>query len=205
MQTFVNKEAKTQVEINALIAKRWSTRFYAPQPVEQEKLIAVLEAARWAASGGNGQPWRFIVATKEEPEAYEQLLACINEHNQEWAKTAPVLILVVAQVIRDTGAPSRSALYDAGLAVGTLSVQATDLGLSLRQMGGFSVDAAREAYNIPANFEPFVVLALGYGAQVDDIPAEHHERELAPRQRRALSETVFTHTWGESAAWIAEE
>jgi nitroreductase len=205
MHTLINKAAKTQVPVNALIAQRWSPRYYADQAVEPEKLVAILEAARWAASGGNGQPWRFIVATKEDPAAYKRLLACLNEHNQAWAHTAPVLMIAVAQVIRDTGVPSRSALYDTGLAVGTLSVQVTDLGLSLRQMGGFSPDAARETYNIPENFEAFVAIALGYAAALDDVPEDQRERELADRHRRPLADMVFSGTWGETAPWVAED
>lgn len=196
MQHAPGKDAETRVPLLDSIARRWSTRAFAQRPVEDEKLIAVLEAARWAASSRNMQPWRFIVATKAEPAAYERLLACLKEGNQTWAGRAPVLLLVVAHMEQRPGEMNRHAFHDVGLAVGNLSVQATALGLSLRQMGGFYADKARATYNIPGDYEPVTAIALGYRAAPEDIDDDLHEREQAIRQRKPLGEIAFRGDWG---------
>ena len=196
MSNAINKDAVTRVPILDALARRWSTRAFADRAVEAEKLIAVLEAARWASSSLNLQPWRLIVATKADPAAYARLLDCLKEGNQHWASRAPVLILTVAHVERKPGVPNRHALHDVGLAVGNLAVQATALGLYLRQMGGFYPEKARETYRLPADYEPVTTIALGYRADPDDIPEDLRERELAVRQRKPLGEIVFNGDWG---------
>jgi nitroreductase len=201
MNVTVDKSARTQVPILSYIAERWSPRAFQEKPVEREKIIALLEAARWAPSSRNFQPWRFILATRSEPEGYQRLLGCLSERNQRWAQHAPVLLLVAAEVEID-GSPNRTALYDTGLAVGTLTVQATASGLALRQMGGFDRDRARAVFQIPAHCEPVCVLAIGYRGDPGLLPDDLREGELAPRARRSLGEIVFSRIWGHAASMV---
>src|SRR3954463_9809046 len=148
--------------IHDLLRRRWSPRAFSDRPVEREKLLSVLEAARWAPSSNNEQPWHYLVARKEEPEEFARLLACLVEKNQSWAKAAPVLMLSVAStVFARNGKPNRHALHDVGQAVADLTVQATALGLFVHQMAGFSAEKARETYGIPENAEPVAALAVG--------------------------------------------
>jgi nitroreductase len=182
--------------LHPLISRRKSTRAFSDKPVEPEKLHSLFEAARWAPSSSNMQPWRFIVATKEGPENYERLLSILAETNRVWAAKAPVLILSVAKLTYETGEkPNRFALHDVGLATANLTVQATSLGLAVHQMGGFNGDKARTVLNIPKDFEPVAVIALGYQDTTDSLPEYLLERELAPRVRKDLSELVFDGAW----------
>ena len=177
--------APTDLGVHELIANRRSARIYQPTPVDDTTLVRLLEAARWAASGRNRQPWNFIVATKDNREEYLRIFNCLNEGNQSWARTAPVLMIVVAQV-EENGAPIRTALYETGLAVGSLTIQAMAEGIMLRQMGGFDREKARQVFHVPATHDPVVAIALGYPARTATLPLELREREEAPRLRASL-------------------
>jgi nitroreductase len=198
MNATIDKAAQTRVPVLDVIAERWSPRAFQTRPVEAEKLLALLEAARWAASSRNLQPWHFIIATQQDTGGYARMLDCLNERNRQWAQHAPVLLLVVAEVV-NSGMTNRTALYDTGLAVGNLTLQATADGLALRQMGGFDRDLARRVYQIPDTHEPICVLALGYRGDPDLLPDDLRERELAPRDRKPLSDFVYNGSWGSSA------
>jgi nitroreductase len=168
--------------------------------VPDDALNRIFEAARWAASSYNEQPWRFIVAAKDDADEYERLLGCIVPGNAEWARRAPVLMLSVAKLAFDRGgAPNRHALHDAGQAAANLSLQAASLGLSVHQMGGFDAAKARAEFAIPEGFEPVAALAVGYPGDPESLPAGLRERERAPRTRRELSELVFAGEWGKAA------
>lgn len=182
--------------LHPYIIRRKSTRAFSEKPVEPEKLRSILEAARWAPSSSNIQPWRFIVATKEEPENYERLLGLVVEQNRMWAVKAPVLILSVTKLTHEAGdRPNKFALHDVGLASANMTFQATSLGLAVHQMGGFNVEKARTVLNIPKDFEPVAMIALGYGDTTDFLPQYLRERELAPRVRKDLSELAFDGVW----------
>ncbi len=188
------KPAPTDHPVHDLIRERWSPRAFADRPVEDFKLASIFEAARWAASGGNKQPWYFIVATKENAEEHARLVATLNEGNVVWAQNAPVLILTVAQLYEYPGKEYVS-FYDLGMAVGNLVTQAVALGLTTHQMGGFDANKARETLNIPAGYQPLTMIALGYPAAPDTLPEHLRERELAPRTRKAVEEFVFQGSW----------
>lgn len=194
---------KTEAIVHDFITQRRSPRVYQSAPVDRGTVLRLLEAARWAASGRNRQPWNFIVATKEDPQEYRRMLHCLSEGNQSWAQTAPLLMLVVAQVI-DDGTPVRTAFYDTGLAVGNLTVQAMAEGLMLRNMGGMDRDKARLIYSIPETHEPICALAIGYPAVPATLPDDQRQRELAPRTRKPLSEFVFSGKWGRTADIIPD-
>jgi nitroreductase len=198
------KPAPTQYSVHELIRSRWSPRAYADRFVEQDKLLSLLEAARWAPSSFNHQPWRFIVATKDNPTEYNRLLSILVEFNQGWAKNAPVLILAVAKLHFDDGKLNRHAFHDTGLALENLVIQATALGLSTHQIAGFQVDQAREQYEIPSEYEPATVITVGYAGDPQSLPDGLKERELAPRVRKPLKEIVFTQKWENVSPILAD-
>ena len=194
----MEKPAPTDYSIEELIRRRWSPRAFADRMVEREKLASLFEAARWAPSSFNEQPWSFIVATKDKPDEYARLLSCLMEKNQQWAQLAPVLMVSVAKLnFGKTGKPNRHAFHDVGLAMGTMLVQATALGLFVHQMAGFSPDKVREAFAVPEGFEPVAAIAVGYAADPEVLPESFREQEVGPRQRRPISKFVFEGRWGE--------
>jgi len=200
----VNKTAESRYPIHELIAERWSPRAFADRDVEREKLGSLLEAARWAASCFNEQPWSFFVAPRDRTEDFERLASCLVEGNA-WAKSAPVLMLSVAKLAFDrNGKPNRHALHDVGLAAANLTLQAQALGLSVHQMAGFHVGRAREVLAIPDGFEPVAMIAIGYRGDPDSLPDPLKERELTPRLRKQLDAFVFGSGWESPAALLNE-
>ena len=195
----LRKPAEAEHPIHDLIRERWSPRAFADRPVAQGTLHSVLEAARWAASAANQQPWSFVVATREDAEAHARMVSTLMEGNVRWAQHAPVLILVVAKLYERPGKEHIS-FYDVGMAVGNLVTQASHLGLVTHQMGGFHADTAREVLGIPAGYEPLAVIALGYPGDHEALPEDLRERELAPRSRKLQREFVFAGRWGEPLA-----
>jgi uncharacterized protein (DUF924 family)/nitroreductase len=176
---------------------RWSPRAFAETSVDGHVLRGLAEAVRWSPSCFNEQPWRLIVAPKEDAEAFEKLASCLMPKNRAWAEKAPVLMLTVAasQFSRN-GSANGWAAYDLGQAVGMLSVQATSLGLVLHQMGGFDAVRAREAFEIPAEYEVLSAVALGYPGTPESLDAEMATREGAPRIRRSMDGLVFGGRFG---------
>jgi nitroreductase len=196
----IQKRANPDHPILEVLQTRWSPRAFADRPVEPDKLKRVLEAARWAASSFNEQPWSFIVATKEQPDEYAKLLACLIEWNQTWAKTAPVLLVTVAKLtFSRNGNKNGMAKHDIGLAVGNLTVQATAEGLYLHQMAGIEPDKVRATYGVPEGYDPLTAIALGYLGDPGVLPADMQAMESAPMVRKPLSQFVFTGRWGEAS------
>ena len=194
------KTAATKHGVHALITGRWSPYAFADRPVADADRLAVFEAAGWAASAFNEQPWRFIVATREDPAGFERLLSCLVEANQAWAKHVPVLALGVASLrFERNGTANGTAHHDLGLAAANLTVEATARGLAVHQMSGILPDRARELYGIPDGFDPLTAIAIGYAADPADVPESLRERDLSPRSRRPLGETVFAGRWGAPA------
>src|SRR6478752_1428486 len=151
----MEKTAQTEFKIHDLLARRWSPRAFDERPVETDTLLTLFEAARWAPSSNNEQPWRFIVANKRHQETdWNRLFECLVEGNRKWAVRAPVLILSVASLnFEDDGKPNRHAFHDTGLAAENLVLQATASGLVAHQMAGFDVEKARGELKIPSGFE----------------------------------------------------
>ena len=196
----MSKFAEPDHPIHDLIAHRWSPYCFEPRAVEPEKLASCLEAARWAASSYNEQPWTFILATRDNQPEFAQLLGCLLEANQVWAQHAGVLMLgVVCTTFSRNGNPNRVAQHDLGLAAGNLSLQATELGLSVHQMAGVNLDKARVVYGIPTSHVPVTAIAIGYAASPDASDPQMAERDRAPRGRKPLGEFVYRSQWGQSA------
>jgi nitroreductase len=194
------KQAALDYPIHDLIAKRWSPCAFADRAVPVEDLRSLFEAVRWAASSYNEQPWRYIVATKDNPAEFQRLLSCLVEGNQVWAKAAPVLALGCTSLkFALNSKPNAAALHDLGLASATLCVEATARGLFVHQMIGIFPDKAREAYEIPADAQALTGLAIGYLGSPDSLPEAYRSRDLSPRQRRPLPEFVFGGKWGAAA------
>jgi nitroreductase len=195
------KKASPAYPIQELIADRWSPYCFSDRPVSETDLSSLFEAARWAASSYNEQPWTYIVATRKNPVEFDRLLSCLLPANQAWAKAAPVLAIgVVSLQFAKTKKENRAAVHDLGLASANLVLEATSRGLSVHQMIGLVPEKARELYQIPEHFEAWTAMAIGYKASADEMPAELRERDLAPRQRKPVGQFVFTGSWGKSAA-----
>jgi nitroreductase len=194
------KHAASDHEIHDLIRRRWSPRaFDASRDVSRADLLRLFEAARWAPSSLNEQPWRFVVTERTRtPDAFAALLGTLTGRNALWAEKAPVLVLVaLRRNYQGHEVPNESAWYDAGQAVALLVIQATAMGLSVRQMEGFDRPRAREAMHVPAEFEPAVAMAIGYAGDPDSLPLEKHRHaERTPRTRRPVSGSVFDGQWG---------
>lgn len=200
----MDKPAETQYPIHDLLKRRWSPRAFSDRRVEPDTLRSLLEAARWAPSSNNAQPWSFIVATKEDQAEHGRLLSCLVEGNSLWAQRAPVLMVSVARMsFEDEGTPNRHAFHDVGQAVADLSVQATALGLVVHQMAGFHPDKVRELYGIPKEFEPVAAIALGYPGDPESLPERLKKRELAPRERKPLTDFVFSGRWGQTSLLVS--
>lgn len=187
----IEKPAKTQYPIHEILRDRWSPRAFSTESLSTETIGSLLEAARWAPSSNNLQPWRFIIATRDDAEAYEKLLSVINEFNRDWAKSAPLLLLAVAKQTKDNGKTNKSALHDLGLAVAQLTTQATAMDLYLHQMGGILPDKAREIYSIPDDYLVHTAIAVGYADDPETLPDKLAKRERQERSRQPLSEFVF--------------
>ncbi|MFO0701956.1 MAG: nitroreductase family protein [Nitrospira sp.] len=193
----MDQQEAIQLPIHELLARRWSPRAFDERAVETDLLRGVFEAARWAPSSNNEQPWRFVVATKDQEAAWTRLFDCLMEGNRRWAFRAPVLILSVASMyFAMNGKPNRHAFHDTGLATQNLVLQAAVHGLMARQMAGFDVEKARAELQIPSGYEPVAMIAIGYPGDPDVLPDQLRERELQPRSRRPIGEWTFSGQWG---------
>ena len=195
------KKASSEYPIQRLLSDRWSPYGFEDRPVPEADLSSLFEAARWAASSYNEQPWTYFVATRKTPAEFERLLSCLVPANQAWAKAAPVLVLgIVSLQFVKTHKENRAAVHDLGLASANLVVEATARRLSVHQMIGILPDRARELYLIPEHSEAWTAMAIGYKADTDSLPDALRERDLAPRQRKPVSQFVFTGSWGQPAS-----
>jgi nitroreductase len=182
------------------ISRRWSPRAFLERPVEPGKLLSLFEAARLAPSSNNEQPWRFLIAMKDDSDAHAELLNCLRQGNRTWAHTAPVLLLVLTRTTYEkTGENNRHAWHDAGLAVGILSVQATALGLALHQMGGIIPEEARNRFGVPEEFDVVTGIALGYAGDSRTLPPDLQAKERRSRERKSLREILFAGCFGQQA------
>ena len=201
----MQKPAPSNVPVHELIRNRWSPRAFADKAVAPEVLSSLFEAARWAPSSSNEQPWAYLVATKEDPENFAKLLSTLVEFNQSWAKNAPVLALSVAHLnwSRD-GRPNPVAQHDVGSASAQLTFEANSRGLFVHQMAGFDGKKAREVFGIPEDWQPVAAMAIGYPGDPASLPEKLRDRELAARTRKPLNEMVMTGKWGRTAPFVSQ-
>ncbi len=193
------KVARPDYEILDVIRERWSPRAFDPdRAIPPGELRRLFEAARWAPSSFNEQPWRFVVTDRRRgPDAFAALHRALVPANRVWSAVVPTLVLVVVRTTHERNdAVNSHAWYDAGQAVAFLALQATAARIAIRQVQGFDADEARRACDVPSPFEPALILAIGYPGDPATLPDRHQAAERAPRQRRALTEFVFQDTWG---------
>jgi nitroreductase len=196
----LSKDASLDHPIHELLVKRWSPYAFSNKPVSKDDLRSLFEAARWAPSSYNEQPWRYIIATQNEPEAFKGLLSCLVEGNQPWAKAAPVLALgCTSQKFALNGQPNAAAEHDLGAASAYLTFEATARGLCVHQMIGILPDRARELYQIPADVRPLTGLAIGYLGDSNALAETYKKRDLAVRQRKRVAEFLFAGRWGSTS------
>jgi nitroreductase len=197
--------APAEFPIHDLIRDRWSPRAFAEKDVAPETLRSLFEAARWAPSSSNEQPWSFLVATKNDPENFSKALQPLVEFNVGWARHAAVLGFAVSELaFAKNKAPNRNAQYDTGAAMALLSIEATARGLFVHQMAGFDPETCREVFSIPAGFEAIAAFAIGYPGDPASLPQPYRDRETAPRSRKPIRDFVMTGRWGDSAPFTSK-
>jgi len=192
----MEKPARTTVELAEIIKRRWSPRAFAPRKVEREVLYRLLEAARWAPSAYNEQPWRFIVALRETPE-FPPMLACLAEANQIWAQHAGALVAGLSlRNFTHNGKANRWYHHDLGLAVENFLLRAVEEGVFAHPMAGFSPSLVQETFSVPPEYDPLVMIALGYPGDSETLPEELRKREREERLRKAPEDLFFEKNWG---------
>lgn len=192
----MEKLAETEFEIHELIKKRWSPRSFSDRSVDPELIRQLFDAARWAPSSFNEQPWRFIYARKENSKAFGKLSRVMVEFNRKWASDAPILILtVVKERFSRNNKPNRVAEHDIGSAMAYLTFEATRHNLYVHQMAGIDPDKAKELFDIPEGFKPFTMAAVGYLGNPDDLNEDLRKSEIKPRNRKPIHEIAFQGEW----------
>ena len=199
----MHKRTPFDFPIHDLVAERWSPRAFGDKPISSDILRSLFEAARWAPSSSNEQPWAYIVARKDDADAFEKLVSILVPANASWAKHAPVLALAVAQLaFAKSGSPNRNAQHDVGASSAWLTFEATARGLFVHQMAGFDAEKARQVFEIPAGWEPIAAMAIGYPGDPESLPQPMRDREVAPRTRKPISTFVMSGKWGQKAPFI---
>jgi len=174
-------------KVHKLITDRWSPRAFDDRAVDYDKIHLLFEAAKWAPSSRNAQPWRFIFATKEMSD-YKVFIDLMTEVNQQWASTAPLLVMPLAQVISTyKNRPNRLAFFETGMAVGNLLAQATAMDLMVHQMSGYDHERAKETLVIPTRYEPMSIMAIGYKGEPAKLPSDVAAWEKRERTRMEMS------------------
>jgi nitroreductase len=197
------KRALTDYPIHQFFKERWSPYAFQDRPVSEADLCSLFEAARWSASSYNEQPWNYLIATKEHPDQFQQLLSCLVEANQLWAKDAPVLALGIASLkFTLNDADNRAAIHDLGAASSNLAVEATARGICVHQMIGILPDKAKDLFDIPEGFEAWTGMAIGYQGDPMMLPEALKQRDLTPRQRKPLDQFVFSGKWGNASPLV---
>lgn len=193
LNSVVEKFRQPTYEIDPVFLNRWSPRSFLEKEVPQDVLLSLFEAARWAPSAFNLQPWRFILArTKEDREKFYPF---IGEFNRTWCEKAPVLALIISKVASDNG-PNRSHSFDTGSAWGHLALEAVKKGLITHPMTGFDFDKAREALNVPEDYAIEALIAIGYQGEKNALP-DHLQQREQPSPRRPLEESLFEGGFGQ--------
>jgi nitroreductase len=194
------KRARADHQLLPAIAVRWSPRAFDPgRPLTEHDILPLLEAARWAASSSNLQPWRLAWSLRGEP-AFDAVLGCLTSANAAWAHRAGALLVGCAVLSKPDGTPNRHCAHDLGQALAQLAVQAAAAGVGVHQMGGFDVGRARAALGVPVGIEPYTAVALGWPGDPAQLEGAARDRELAPRERRPLAEIAPRGGWASSNA-----
>ena len=187
----ITKIANTDFPIHRLIARRWSARAFSTKKVEKSKILSILEAARWAPSSRNEQPWRYIVFTDDNPEKIDKARSVLLEINN-YAKRAPILICAITKkTYSDTGTYNKLHFHDLGAANENMFLESFNQGLIMHEMGGFDRDKARKVFNISDEYEIGIMIAIGYQDSHQILPERYREKAFSPRERKPLSKIAF--------------
>jgi nitroreductase len=197
MKNKMEKPATTHFNIHPLLKKRWSPRAYEDKPVRKEVLQRILEAARWSPSSFNEQPWRFLVGIKGD-NTWDKIMETLAEFNQKWAKLAPVLIMSMGKkTLTRNNKPNKVFIYDVGQSVAHITFQVMEEGLYMHQMGGFDGQKAAELFQIPEDYQPLTVMAIGYAGPAELLTDEKMRNdEKSERKRKDLTDLVFQDNYG---------
>ena len=195
----MEKPALNKYEIHPLIKRRWSPRSFEDRPVEKEKLQRLFEAARWAPSSFNMQPWKFIIGFKGT-KSYDKIMASLVEFNQSWAKLAPVLAVVVGNKVNAKNKPNATFQYDTGQSVAYLAIQAMHEGLFMHQMSGFDKSTAVKNFSIDDDHAPIAMFAIGYISSHEKLPENLQKMEKAERDRKDYNDFVFEEEFGRKSS-----
>lgn len=201
MDTGKIKEPNTTYPIHSILYHRWSPRAYAETRVENDKLQRIFEAARWAPSSSNQQPWHFLVGFKGD-DVYTAIFESLVEFNQLWVKTAPILCLAICKKTTTKGELNAYRDYDLGQAVAHLTFQASAEGVYVHQMGGFDRQKAAMSLEIPEEYEVRTAFTLGYPGDPEVLHPNLKKMEYTERSRRLASESVFTGKFGDKASFL---
>lgn len=192
----ITKKANTDFPIHDLIARRWSARAFSTKPVEKSKLFSILEAARWAPSSRNEQPWRYIVFTDDNPQKLDKARSVLLEINN-YAKRAPILICAITKkTYSDNRIYNKLHFHDLGAANENMFLESFNQGLIMHEMGGFDREKARGVFNIPEDYEVGIMIAIGYQDSHKILPDRYREKPDSPRERKPLSEIAFLEELG---------
>lgn len=199
MESFSHKLATPDFPVNQLIVRRFSPYTFKPEPLADGQLQSLLEAARWAPSSYNEQPWRYLIAQRSDETAFNAMVQCLVPGNQDWATHASVLMIgCVKRQFSKNGKPNRCAEHDLGQASAFLSLQATAMGLYVHQMQGIDQDRCRQQYDIPEGFDPWTGIAIGHVADADQAAdGSFADRDGAPRQRQPIDQFAFAGEFGQ--------
>ena len=192
----MEKPADTTFDIHPIIKKRWSPRAFQSTPIQKETVQRLLEAARWAPSSFNEQPWRFMVGFKGD-DTWQKIHDTMVEFNQQWAGNAPVLIMAIGNKISSKGKTNAVYQYDVGQSMAYLTFQATEEGLATHQMGGFSKEKAIELFGLPEDHEPIALIAIGRQDKPGALSPDFEKMEKSPRVRKPFDELVFAGKFGQ--------
>lgn len=192
----ITKIANTDFPIHDLIAKRWSARAFSTKKVEKSKLFSILEAARWAPSSRNEQPWRYIVFTDDNPQKLDKARSVLLEINN-YANRAPILICAITKkTYSDNRIYNKLHFHDLGAANENMFLESFNQGLIMHEMGGFDREKARGVFNIPEDYEVGIMIAIGYQDSHKILPERYREKPDSPRERKPLSEIAFLEELG---------
>ncbi len=199
----MEKPALTNLDINPLLKKRWSPRSFTSQKVENDVLARIFEAARWAPSSSNIQPWRFIVGRKGD-KTWDMILESLVDFNQKWAKLAPVLVLSVGNKISSkTNKPNKIFQYDVGQSVAYITFQVMQEGLFIHQMGGLNTEKAAKLFQVPEDYQVLTAMAIGHKGEPELLEGDFVKMEKSDRDRLTAAELVFEEAFGNSADFSA--
>jgi len=192
----MTKQADTKYPVHELIRSRWSPRVFDNRDVDDDALMTLFEAAQWAPSSMNEQPWRFMYFRKGS-DAYARIFECLAAFNQQWVEHAPVLVITVYKKHFKSGKENFHAMHDLGLAVGNMSLQAQSMGLALHQMAGVNWKKVHTEFEIPEDeFHVTTAIAIGYyGGDPNDLPDDLADSETASRERKPMEDIVFNGAW----------